>query len=158
MANSAGVCYIFKRDLLTAKHNFTPTTGHTFHFALFEAAGSLTPSTVTAHGAAPANANEVSATGGNAGIYTSGGSPVTNTSAGNISDGTGTTAFWTPNAAVSWTGITFTSVDCALLHNNSNSKAAVALFTFGAVGLPSGGNFTLTMPANGASTGLIRIA
>ncbi len=40
----------------------------------------------------------------------------------------GTTAFWTPSASVSWTTVTLsTAFDCALLYNSTQSDKAVAV-------------------------------
>jgi hypothetical protein len=87
--------------------------------------------------------------------YTAGGAAVTFGTAPNSS---GTTAFVTPSASVSWATVTLsTAFDAALLYNDTNSDKAVAVFTFGSQTVTAG-TFTLTMPTNDASTGLIRIA
>ena len=94
---------------------------------------------------------EVSGTG-----YTAGGVAVTTGTAPSTS---GTTAFFTPSASIVYTTVTLaTAFDAMLLYNDTSAtKLAVAVFTFGSQTVTSG-TFTLTMPANDASTGLIRIA
>lgn len=141
MANSAGITYAFKADVLKGTHNLN---SHSLKMALYASSASIGPTT-----AAYTATGEASGTG-----YTAGGAAVTN---GTVSDGSGSTAYWTPSASVSWTTVTFSSVDCALLYNTTASNATIASFTFSSTSVTAG-NFTLTMPTNDASTGLIRLA
>jgi hypothetical protein len=149
MANSAGLCTSFKVELLNGHHAFgtSVTRGGTgadsFKMALYQTTATIGPST-TAYTAT----GEVSSAG-----YTAGGAAVTN---GTAPTSSGTTAYWTPSASVSWTGVTFTT-DCALLYNSTQSNKAVGSYTFTAQN-PVAGNFTLTMPANAAATALIQVA
>jgi hypothetical protein len=150
MANSAGLCTSFKVELLLADHNFGTssavrgaTTADTFKMALYQTSASIGP-TVTAYTAT----GEVSSTN-----YTATGQAVTNATP---PTSTGTTAYWTPSASVSWTTVTFTT-DCALLYNSSRSNKAVGSYTFSSQTVTAG-NFTLTMPTNAAATALIQIA
>lgn len=149
MANSAGLCISFKVEMLNGHHAFGTsvvrgsTTADSFKMALYTTAGTIGPST-TAY-AAP---NEVSSAG-----YTAGGAAVTNGTAPTYS---GTIAYWTPSASVSWTGVTFTT-DCALLYNSTQSNKAVGSYTFSSQTVTAG-NFTLTMPTNAAATALIQVA
>jgi hypothetical protein len=156
MANSAGMCTSFKLELLNGSHAFgaqgangtrTVTTKDTFSMALYLASGSrgVTDTVYNTTG-------ELAGTGG----YTQGGAAVTNATAPTTS---GTTAFWTPSASVTWTSFTSSgSFDAAVLYNTaSTSKLEVAVFTFSAQSVTSG-TFSLTMPTNDATNGLIRIA
>lgn len=149
MANSAGLCTSFKVELLNGIHAFgtTVTRGATtkddFKMALYQTTATIGPST-TAYTAT----GEVSSAG-----YTAGGAAVTNATAPTSS---GTTAYWTPSASVSWSGVTFTT-DCALLYNDTQADRAVGSYTFASQTVTAG-NFTLTMPANAAATALIQIA
>lgn len=150
MANTAGLTTTFKVDLLNGIHAFGTTvtrgstTKDTFNFALYQTTASIGPTT-TAYTAT----GEVTSTG-----YIAGGSSVTNATAPTSS---GTTAFWTPSANVTWTGVSFTT-DCGLLYNNTASgKNSVGSYTFSAQTV-STGNFTLTMPTNDATHALIQIA
>lgn len=156
MANSAAMCTSFKVQLLNGSHAFgdqaanavrTVTTKDSFKMALYLASASLGAGT-TAYSAT----GELAASGN----YTAGGNAVTNATAPTSS---GTTSFWTPSASVSWAALTSSgSFDAALLYNDtSTGDLAVAVFTFGAQSVVAG-TFTLTMPVNDASTGLIRIA
>lgn len=151
MANSAAMATSFKVDLLNAIHAFgttvvrAGTTADSFKMALYLASASLGAATTAYSGT-----GEVSGTN-----YTAGGAAVTFGTAPNSS---GTTAFVTPSASVSWVTVTLsTAFDAALLYNDTNSDKAVAVFTFGSQTVTAG-TFTLTMPTNDASTGLIRIA
>lgn len=145
MANTQAVCTSFKGELLTATHNFTPSTGDTFKAALYLASATYNAAT-TAYSAT----GEVSGTN-----YTAGGATVTNANAPATS---GTTAYWTPSASISFSNVTLsTAFDAVLLYNSSKSNKAVAVYTFGSQTVTAG-NFTLTMPTNDATTGLLRIA
>jgi hypothetical protein len=155
MANTQAMCTSFKQELLNGSHAFgaqgangvrTVTTKDTFKMALYLASATKDATTTVYN-----TTGEVSGTN-----YTAGGGAVTNATAPNTS---GTTAFWTPSASVSWATVTLpTAFDCAVLYNDaSTSKLAVAVFTFGSQTVTAG-TFTLTMPTNDATTGLIRIA
>lgn len=156
MANTAALCTSFKSELLNGSHAFgaqaangtrTVTTKDGFKLALFLATASLGAATT-----AYSTTGELAATGG----YTAGGVAVTNATAPTTS---GTTAFWTPSASASWSSFTSSgSFDAALLWNTSSTGSlAVAVFTFAAQSITSG-TFSLTMPTNDASNGLIRVA
>ena len=145
----------FKVDLFNAVHAFNATgipahtlaTADVFKAALYTAASSLGTTTTSYTGAV----TEVSGTN-----YSAGGVTVT---FGTAPSNTTTTAFLTPSASITYTNVTLsTSFDAMLLYNNTNSgKNAVAVFTFTAQTVTAG-TFSLTMPTNDASTGLLRIA
>jgi hypothetical protein len=87
--------------------------------------------------------------------YTAGGVAVTNGTAPATS---GTTAYWTPSASITFTNVTLsTAFDAVLVYNSTQSNKAVSVHTFGSQTVTAG-TFTLTMPTNDASTGLIRLA
>jgi len=151
MANTQAMCTSFKGDLLTGVHNFgtgvirAATTADTFKAALYLASATINAST-TAYTAT----GEVSGTG-----YTAGGVTVTFGTAPSTS---GTTAFVTPSASITYSGITLpTAFDAVLIYNSTQSNKAVSVHTFGSQTVTAG-TFTLTMPVNDASTGLIRLA
>lgn len=152
MANSQAICSTFKRDLLNGLHAFGTTvvrgatTKDTFKGALYLASATMGAAT-TAYTAT----GEVSGSG-----YTAGGATITNANAPTL---TGTTAHWTPSAAISWTTVTLaTAFDAVLIYNDTAAgKNAVGVFTFGS-NTVSAGNFSVTMPVDDASTGLLRIA
>jgi hypothetical protein len=149
MANTAGLCTSFKVELLNGIHAFgtTVTRGSTtkddFKMALYQTTATIGPSTTVY-----TSSGEVSSAN-----YTAGGAAVTNATAPTSS---GTTAYWTPSASVSWTNVSFTT-DCALLYNDTQGDKAVGSYTFSSQTV-SAGNFTLTMPTNAAATALIQIA
>lgn len=151
MANTQAICTSFKVELLNGIHALgtsvvrAGTAADTFKAALY-----LTSATINAATTAYSGTGEVSGTG-----YTAGGVTVTNATAPNSS---GTTAFWTPSASFAWTTVTLsTAFDCVLVYNSTQSNKAVAAYTFGSQTVTAG-NFTLTMPTNDASTGLLRLA
>ena len=152
MSNSQALCTTFKTDLLNGIHAFGTTvvrgatTKDSFKGALYLASGSLGAAT-----AAYSATSEVSGTG-----YTAAGAAVTNATA---PAATGTTAFWTPSASLAWTTVTLaTAFDALLIYNDTSAgKNAVGVFTFGSQTVTAG-NFSLTMPTNDSSTGLIRLS
>jgi hypothetical protein len=156
MANTQAIATSFKTELLLGAHQFgtvtlvsrtslTAPTTDTFKAALYLASATVN-ATTTAYSAT----GEVSGTG-----YTAGGVTVTNATAPNSS---GTTAFWTPSASFAWTTVTLaTAFDAVLLYNSTQSNRAVSVHTFGSQTVTAG-NFTLTMPTNDATTGLLRLA
>jgi hypothetical protein len=151
MANTQAMCTSFKGELLTATHNFgtAPTRGastaDTFKAALYLASATIN-ATTTAYSAT----GEVTGTN-----YTAGGATVTNATAPATS---GTTAYWTPSASITYTNVTLsTAFDTMLMYNSTQSNKAVAVYTFGSQTITAG-TFTLTMPTNDATTGLLRLA
>ncbi len=151
MANSQALATSFKVEILDGIHALgtsvtrAGTGADTVKAALYLASGSLGAGT-TAYSAT----SEVSGTG-----YSAGGVTVTNATAPNSS---GTTAFWTPSASITYTSVTLsTAFDCVLLYNSTQSNKAIAIYTFGSQTITAG-TFTLTMPTNDATTGLLRIA
>jgi len=153
MANTQALCTSFKVDLLNAVHAFNGTgvPAHTVSTAdTFKAALYLASATVDATTTAYSATNEVSGTG-----YTAGGVAVT---FGTAPSSTSTTAFLTPSASIVFSSVTLsTAFDAVLLYNSSQSNKAVSVHTFGSQTVTAG-TFTLTMPTNDSSTGLIRLA
>lgn len=151
MPNTQAMCTSFKVEVLNGVHAIgtPPTRGttakDTFKAALYEATATVNAAT-TAYNAS----GEVSGAG-----YSAGGITVTNATAPASS---GTTAYWTPSASLTYTGVTLTTAfDAVLIYNSTQSDKAVAVYTFGSQTVTAG-NFILTMPTNDASTGLLRIA
>ena len=150
MANTQAMCTSFKGELLVGHHNFgtgvvrAATTADSFKAALY-----LASATINAATTAYTVTGEVSGTN-----YTAGGVAVSF-----IAPSTsGTTAFTTPSASITYTNVTLsTAFDCVLLYNSTQSNKAVSVHTFGSQTVTAG-TFTLTMPTNDASTGLIRLA
>ena len=158
MANAQAMCTSFKKELMNGSHAFgaqganavrTVTTKDTFKGALYLVAAA--PS-VDATTAAYSATGELAATGN----YVAGGAAVTKATDPNTS---GTTAFWTPSASLVWSALTSSGAfDAVLIYNDaSTGKLACSVHTFGSQSITAG-TFTLTMPTNDATTGLLRIA
>lgn len=147
------MCTSFKVDLLNAVHAFNGTgvPAHTVSTAdTFKAALYLASATVNASTTAYSSTNEVTGTG-----YTAGGVAVT---FGTAPSSTSTTAFITPSASIVFSSVTLsTAFDAVLIYNSTQSNKAVSVHTFGSQTVTAG-TFTLTMPTNDSSTGLIRLA
>jgi hypothetical protein len=150
-ANTQAICNSFKTELMNGIHAFGTTvvrgatTKDNFKAALFLASATINKSTTT-YG----TTGEVSGTN-----YTAGGVAVTN---GNAPANASDVSYWTPSASFAWTNVTLgTAFDAVLLYNSSQGDKAVACFTFGSQTVTAA-NFSLTMPTNDQTTGLIRIA
>jgi hypothetical protein len=159
MANTASMCTSFMGELMTATHNFgtapirAATTADTFKAALYFASATINASTT-----AYSTTGEVTNTSGTG--YTAGGVTVTNGTApiATNSSATAGVAYWTPTASFSWTSLTVTTAfDSVLVYNSTQSNKAVAVYTFGSQTITAG-TFTLTMPSNTTTTGLLRLA
>jgi hypothetical protein len=124
----------FKQELYLAVHDFSTDT---FKIALYTAEASLNAATTVY-----STANEVVGTG-----YSAGGIALTGVTIG--SDGY--TAF--VNFANAAFGASVTA-RCALIYNSSKSNKSVAVLDFGSDKTST--SFTVTMPANTATTALIR--
>lgn len=140
MANTQGIGYTAKQAALAAIVN-----GVTLKAALYVAtatiSGATTVYTVT---------GEVSGTG-----YTAGGVSVTN---GNTAGLTGGTTFWTPSASISYGTVTLaTAFDCAMIYDTGATNRNLIACTFAAQTV-NAAPFSLLMPVNDATTGLVRLA
>jgi hypothetical protein len=155
MANTQAIANSFKSELmlgnhqlgavtLTSRTSLTAPTTDTVRAALYFASATYNAST-TAY----------SATGevGNSGSYSAGGPTVTNATAP-TNDGTG--AYWTPSANIVVTTFTAAAFDAVLFYNSTQSNKAIAVYTFGSTTITAG-TFTLSMPTNNSTTGLLRL-
>jgi hypothetical protein len=151
MANSQAMCTSFKVEILGGVHAIgTPPTRATTAKDTFKAALYLASASLGAGTTAYSVSGEVSGAG-----YSAGGITVTNATAPTSS---GTTAYWTPSASLTYTGVTLTTAfDAVLIYNSTQSDKSVAVYTFGSQTVTAG-NFILTMPTNDASTALMRLA
>ena len=158
MANTASISDSFRVDLLNGTHAFgaqgangtrTVTTKDVFKAALYLVSATKDRSTTVYN-----TTGEVTGTN-----YTAGGVTVTNATAPANTGGTGIVAFWTPSASFAWTTVTLaTAFDAVQIYNDSNTaKASVMVLTFGSQTVTAG-NFTLTMPTNDLTTGLLRMS
>lgn len=150
-ANTQAMCTSFKVELLKGIHALGTSVVRAGTGAdALKAALYLASATYNAATTAYSATGEASGTN-----YTAGGVTVTNaTEPTNDS----TTAHWTPSANFVWTTVTLaTAFDACLLYNSTQSNKAIAVFTFGSQTITAG-TFTLTMPTNNGTTGLLRIA
>lgn len=155
MANTQAIPKTFRVDLLKGLHAFgssvirAATTKDSFKAALY-----LATATINADSTAYTVTGEVSGTG-----YTAGGIAVTNATEPANTGGTGIVAFWTPSASLAYGTVTLaTSFDCVMIYNDTAAgKNAVSVNTFGATTV-SAATFTLTMPTNDLTTGLLRLS
>ena len=137
------MCTSFKKELMTATHNFT-NGANVFKLALYTNSASFTAAT-TAYTAT----NEVS----NSGSYSAGGGALTNVTPTT----SGTTAF------TDFNDLTFTSASItargALIYNDTASgDPTVVVLDFGADKTSTSGDFQIVFPAANASNAIIRIA
>ena len=142
MAISSTLVTSFKKELLTATHNFTASSGHTFKLALYTSSATLGATTT-------AFTTTGQASGTN---YTSGGSNLTAVTP----TSSGTTGF-TDLSDLTFGTATITARGC-LIYNSSQSNKAVASIDFGGDKTSTAGDFTIQFPAAAASTAIIRIA
>ena len=142
MAITQAMCTSFKVELLTATHNFTNSSGHTFKLALFTNAASLGAGTT-----AYSTSNEASGTG-----YSAGGNTLTN-----VTPTSGVTTAFTDFADTSFTSSTITARG-ALIYNSSQSNKAVVVLDFGSDKSSTSGTFSVIFPTADASNAIIRIA
>jgi hypothetical protein len=151
MANTQAFCSQAKVDIMNGLHAMgasvirAATTKDAFKAALYLASATRN-ATDTIYSAT----GEVSGTN-----YSAGGVAVTTGTAPTLD---GTTAHFTPSASIVYTNVTLsTSFDAALLYNETSStKLALAVYTFTAQTVTAG-DFTLTMPTNDGTTGLVRL-
>jgi hypothetical protein len=142
MAITQAMCTSFKVELLTATHNFTNSSGHTFKLALFTNAATLGAGTT-----AYSTSNEASGTG-----YSAGGNTLTN-----VTPTSGGTTAFTDFVDTSFTSSTITARG-ALIYNSSQSDKAVVVLDFGSDKSSTSGTFSVIFPTPDASNAIIRIA
>lgn len=153
MANTQAFCSQAKVDFMNGLHAFgvsvirAATTKDDFKAALYESTAGDKDATTTVYN----TTGEVSGTG-----YSATGIAVTNA---NIPTLTSTTGHWTPSADIDFGTVTLTTnFDAVLIYNDTSAtKLAISVHTFGDQTVTAG-NFTLTMPVDDDTTGLIRFA
>jgi len=150
MAIVQAMCTTFKKEILTATHNFA-TGGNAFKLALYAIGGggrSSTTATLGATSTVYVTTGEVA----NTGSYTSGGGVLTKVTPTNAGT-TGITDF----GNISFTTASITARG-ALIYNDTNGDKAVAVLDFGGNKTSSSGTFTIQFPVADASNAIIRIA
>ena len=142
MSITQAMCTSFKKELLTATHDFSAAS-NVFKLALYTSSASLDAATT-----AYTSSNEVSGTG-----YTAKGSFLTSVNP----TSSGTTAF------TDFNDLTFSSASItargALIYNEAaTGDPSVCVLDFGADKTSTAGDFTITFPTADASNAIIRIA
>lgn len=143
MAISQAMCTSFKKELMTATHDFTPSTGSTFRIALYTSSATLS-ATTTAYSAT----NEVSGTG-----YTATGEILTA-----VAPTTSGTTAYTDFADVTWSSATITANGALIYNDSASGDPAVCVLAFGGDKTSTNGDFTIQFPTADASNAIIRIA
>lgn len=140
MAITQAMATSFKVQLLNGTQNFSADT---FKLALYTASATLGENT-TAYSAS----NEVAS----AGNYSAGGNTlsvsVTPTNSGNVA--------YISFTNTSWTNATITSAG-ALIYNNTQSNAAVAVLSFGGDKTSTNGTFAVNFPTADSTSAIIRL-
>jgi hypothetical protein len=152
-ANLQGMATSFKVEIFNGIHALGTSvtrgapTADSFKAALYLASATITPATTVY-----TTSGEVTGTG-----YTAGGVDLTGSPDWIAPSSTGTTAFTTPTASFVYTTVTLTtSFDCVLVYNSTQGNKAVSVHLFGAQTVTAG-TFTLTMPTNDATNGMLRL-
>ena len=143
MAISQAMCTSFKKELMTATHNFTNSSGNTFNLALYTNSASLGAAT-----AAYTSSNETSGTG-----YSAKGAALTNvtpTSSGT----TGLTDF----SDLTFSTVSITARGAMIFNESATGDPAVCVLDFGSDKSASSGDFTAQFPIANSSAAIIRIA
>ena len=144
MAISQAMCTSFKKELMTATHDFTPSTGSTFKIALYTSSATL-DATTTAYSAT----NEVA----NGNGYTTAGETLTA-----VAPTTSGTTAYTDFADVTWSSATITANGALIYNDSASGDPAICVLAFGGDKTSTNGDFTIQFPTADASTAIIRIA
>ena len=142
MAITSTLTTSFKKELLTATHNFA-TNGNAFKLALFTSSATM-GATTTAY----STAQEVSGTN-----YTAGGAALTKVAP----TSSGTTGF-TDFADLTFSSATITANGAMIFNDTASGDPAVAILAFGGDKTSTNGDFTIQFPTADASNAIIRIA
>jgi len=146
MAISSAICNTFKKEILTAVHNFTASSGNTFNLALYTSSASMGASTT-----AYTTTNEIANTSGSA--YSAKGKALTSVTP--VLDGSTAVCDF---ANISWTSASFTANGCLIFNDTASGDPGVCVVAFGGDKTVSSGTFTIQFPAADASNAIVRIA
>jgi len=146
MAISSAICNTFKKEILTAVHNFTASSGNTFNLALYTSSASMGASTT-----AYTTTNEIANTSGSA--YSAKGKALTSVTP--VLDGSTAVCDF---ANISWTSASFTANGCLIFNDTASGDPGVCVVAFGGDKTVTSGTFTIEFPAADASNAIVRIA
>lgn len=140
MANSQAAGGTMKQAALSAV-----VDGKTLKAALY-----LASATTNGSNSVYTATGEASGTG-----YSAGGVSVTNANTAGL---TGTTAYWTPSATITYTTVTLaTAVDALMIYSTTDTNRNIGVYTFGSLTITAG-TLTFSMPTNDSSNALLRFA
>ena len=143
MAITQAMCTSFKKELMTATHNFTTSSGNTFNLALYTSSASLDAATT-----AYTTSNEVSGSG-----YTAKGAALTN-----VTPTTSSTTAYADFADLTFSTVSITARGAMIFNDSASGAPAVCILDFGWDKTASSGDFTIQFPTADASNAIIRIA
>ena len=126
------MCTSFKKELMTATHNFTNSSGNTFKIALYTNSATFTAAT-TAYTAT----NEVS----NSGTYSAGGGSLTN-----VTPTTSGTTALTDFSDITFTSATITARGALIYNDSASGDPTVVVLDFGSDKSSSSGDFQIVFP------------
>ncbi len=140
MAITTAMCNSYKKELMEGKHNHLLSGGDAFKMALYTSAATLGKDT-----SAYSASNEASGVN-----YTGGGAALTNIDPALDGD-----AAHTQFQDVVWANSSITARGC-LIYNVTAGGNSVSAHDFGQDFISSAGDFTVVMPTNDGTTGLLR--
>ena len=143
MVITQAMCTSFKKELMTATHNFTTSSGNTFNLALYTSSASLDAATT-----AYTTSNEVSGSG-----YTAKGAALTN-----VTPTTSSTTAYADFADLTFSTVSITARGAMIFNDSASGDPAVCILDFGSDKTASSGDFTVQFPTADASNAIIRIA
>ena len=150
MAITQAVCNSFKTEILTAIHDFTNGTGHTFKLALYTSSAAVLDKNTTAYATNPGGGGNTEV--GDSGTYSAGGGTLTSA----------TPTLDTDTAVCDFADISFTAATitarAALIYNSSATNKAVEVLDFGSDKTSTAGTFSIVFPAPDAANAILRLA
>ncbi len=148
MGVTTAMCTSFKGELLGGTHDLDTNT---IKLALIKSGESGTYGASTAnYSDVTGNSDEIS----NTGNYSAGGASLTSVT---VTGGTSASTAFVDFDNVQFTSATI-DANGAIIYNSSEGNKAVAIINFGSTQSSDNGTFTVTMPAAGTSTAIIRIS
>ena len=146
MAISSAICNTFKKEILTAVHNFTASSGNTFNLALYTSSASMGAGTT-----AYTSTNEITNTSGSS--YSAKGQALTSVTPV-LDSSTAVCDF----ANISWTSASFTANGCLIFNDTASGDPGVCVIAFGGDKTVTSGTFTIEFPSAAAATAIVAIA
>ena len=148
MGITTALCNTFKKELLEGTHTFGTDT---FKLALIKSGESGTyGASTTNYSDVTGNSDEIS----NTGNYSAGGATLTSVT---VTGGSSASTAFVDFDDVQFTNATI-DANGAIIYNSSEGNKAVAIINFSTTQSSDNGTFTVTMPAPGTSSAIIRIS